>query len=109
MYGVPEEVKRLQEPCANSGARVPFYPVVVYSREAIRKDKEQGFRAGRSLQRLELGLLSGVSLCGLLRWWAGSGLVPECAWEENPWAALGRARRVESICSFLSTLSWTHS
>lgn len=88
MYGVPEEeVKRLQEPCANSGARVPFYSM------ANRKDEGQGFRAGRSLQRLEeLGLLSGVSLCALLRLWAGSGPVPECAWEGNPWAALGRPR-----------------
>lgn len=45
MYGVPEEeVKRLQEPCANSGAHVPLYPM------ANRKDEGQGFRAGRSLQ-----------------------------------------------------------
>lgn len=88
MYGVPEEeVKRLQEPCANSGAFIPLYPM------ANRKDEGQGFRAGRSLQRLEeLGLLSGVSFCELLCLWAGSGPVPECAWEGNPWAALGRPR-----------------
>lgn len=71
MRGVPEEeVKRLQKRCVNSGARVPFYPVAVYRREATGKDEGQGFRVTRSLQRLELGLLSGVSLCGLLRWWA---------------------------------------